>query len=173
LSYRGICSSFDRSSLPAPVERLRTICIPEALWQQFTIFSAKNTAENKETGAVILGMVMVLAFPVPSFLQKNEFTDLFTVTTLFFAAQTAASDRFQFDADGTLQLGTFMERNPLLIELGMIHSHPRHPCFLSSVDIHQLHERLVGFVISMCLIEHAAHSARIHIIGCGSFGSCL
>jgi proteasome lid subunit RPN8/RPN11 len=84
---------------------------------------------------------------------------LFTVTTLFFAAQTAAADRFEFDVEGLLQLGTFMEKNPLLIELGMIHSHPQHPCFLSSVDIHQLHDRLVGFVISMCLIEHAASSA--------------
>ena len=83
-------------------------------------------------------------FLFPHFLQKNEFANMYTVTTLFFAAQSAAADRFEFDVDGLLQLGTYMETNPLLIELGMIHSHPRHPCFLSSVDIHQLHDRLVG-----------------------------
>ena len=117
--------------------------MPEALWMQFTVFSAKNTAENKETGAVILGEVMLLHFPFPVILQENEFSNMFTVTTLFFAAQTAAADRFEIDADGQMQLVIYMETHPKLIELGMIHSHPRHPCFLSSADIHNLYNRQV------------------------------
>jgi hypothetical protein len=38
--------------------------MPEALWMKFTVFSAKNTAENKETGAAILGEVTLLHFAV-------------------------------------------------------------------------------------------------------------
>ncbi len=71
---------------------------------------------------------------------------MFTVTALFFMSQTAAADRFEIDADGQMQLLTYMETHPSLIELGMIHSHPQHPCFLSSVDIHNLHNGQVGFV---------------------------
>lgn len=81
-------------------------------------------------------------------LQENELSNMFTVTTLYFMSQTAAADRFEIDADGQIQLVNYMETHPLLIQLGMIHSHPQHPCFLSSVDIHNLDNGQVGF---MCL----------------------
>jgi hypothetical protein len=97
--------------------------IPSDLVLQFEMLSKETTDRGHETGGVLAGI---------------HHDDHYQVTHLLIPEQTSASDRWEVQDER--QITNFFVYHPELLMLGLIHTHPKMDSFLSSVDLHALHD---------------------------------
>ncbi|EME31482.1 STAM-binding protein isoform 1 [Galdieria sulphuraria] len=102
----------------APAMKTRTMQVHEEMLFVFESIAQKNTKNNKETCGVLAGV-----------LQNH----LLVVTSLIVPKQTGMSDSCEMLNEEELFA---LQDKKNLMTLGWIHTHPQHPCFLSSVDVH-------------------------------------
>ena len=103
--------------------RVTDLHIPSDLVSKFDNLSKSNTEKGVETGGIIAGKHM---------------GSYFQVTHLIIPQQISASDRWEVEDER--QITNLFTYNPDLTMLGLIHTHPRMESFLSSVDLHALHD---------------------------------
>ena len=103
--------------------RVTDLHIPSDLVSKFDRLSKSNTEKGVETGGIIAGKHM---------------GSYFQVTHLIIPQQISASDRWEVDDER--QITNLFTYNPDLTMLGLIHTHPRMESYLSSVDLHALHD---------------------------------
>ncbi|KAF8477680.1 hypothetical protein DFH94DRAFT_754877 [Russula ochroleuca] len=98
--------------------KLLTVSLPRDCLNRFTSIASINTARNRETCGLLLGK------------YKGGH---YVVTTLLIPKQHSTSDTCAMDEEELVMQFT---EGRSLITLGWIHTHPRQPCFMSSVDLH-------------------------------------
>ena len=96
--------------------------LPPDLIRKFAQLSERNTNLRKETGGILAGVQ-----------RKGHYQ----VTHLIVPEQTGGPDRW--DMQDVTEITTYFVRNPHLVMLGFIHTHPNMTSFLSSVDLHALY----------------------------------
>ena len=97
--------------------------LPQDLVRRFSKISERNSKDKKETGGILAGLR-----------KKNHYQ----VTHLIIPDQTGGPDRWE--VEDLSQITTCFVRNPNLVMLGLIHTHPDMTSFLSSVDLHALYD---------------------------------
>ena len=103
------------------------LLIPSDLISKFENLSKPNTEKGVETGGIIAGKHI-----------GTGTGSYFQVTHLLIPQQISASDRWEVQDER--QITNLFTYNPDLTMLGLIHTHPRMDSFLSSVDLHALHD---------------------------------
>ena len=106
------------------LDNLENISIITDVVEAFKEISAPNTSSNpqKETGGLLFG-------------RKVE--NNYVIDTLLIPKQNGYSD--YFETTNEYEIHNFVNSDPDLILLGIIHTHPGFDAFLSSVDLHMLH----------------------------------
>ncbi len=110
--------------------------------EMFYKHSKTNTYNNIETIAVFGGIRV-----------NNDGRDEYIVTHIIFPQQKGDGVRVEVTTDGENDLVEIMIEADIL-QLGWIHSHPKHDLFLSSVDVHQQF-RMQKILSSYFAIVHA------------------
>jgi STAM-binding protein len=100
--------------------RIRQVVVNGGMFNEFIRLAAPNTRRNIETCGLLTGK-----------LSKG----CFYITTLLVPPQVGTSDTVQTTDEAEEAIFEFQEKRGL-ITLGWIHTHPKHECFLSSVDMH-------------------------------------
>jgi len=101
-----------------PATKARTVQIHEDMLYVFESAARKNTKNDKETCGILAGVL------------KQR---ILVVTSLIIPKQTGKSDSCEMLNEEEL---FELQDKKSLMTLGWIHTHPQHPCFLSSVDVH-------------------------------------
>ncbi|KAJ2784723.1 hypothetical protein H4R18_000938 [Coemansia javaensis] len=124
--------------------RMRTVQLPEGIFEEFLDIAHANTEANLETCAVLCGK------EVPG-------QQALVMTTLIIPKQSATSDTCTTEREEEL-FAEQMDRD--LITLGWIHTHPSQTCFMSSLDLHthcSYQLMLPEAVAIVCAPRHQPH----------------
>ena len=110
------------------LENITDVMVVRDIIEAFKDISEPNTRANpkKETGGYLLG---------------RRLENGYIIDTLLIPKQNGYSDYFETTNED--EISNFVNSDPGLVLLGLIHTHPGFDSFLSSVDLHMLHRYIL------------------------------
>nr|CAD7393276.1 unnamed protein product [Timema cristinae] len=134
--------------------RLRTIFVPRTFSETFKHTIRAITEKEMESCGNLFGYVGP---------HNNLYVD-----TLVIVSQKGQRSYVEQTLEGDIQLMGFFANNPGVMQLGWIHTHPVHPNFMSSTDMHTQYiyqssiPEAIGIVCSGCAYNRERHENKAY-----------